>query len=289
MDLHTHTTASDGTLAPTALVDLADEKCLDTIAITDHDTVAGISAAIEHGKGRGVLVIPGVELGAHWCGPGQMHILGYYIDYHHPVLLSQLAWLKDRRRERAQRIIDHVNAAGARVSWSCVVELAGSASVGRPHVARALVDAGCVDSISEAFSRYLNPGKPGYIENVQLTPREAIDLICTSGGSAVLAHPATLQVKEEELEMCIRGLIKQGLRGIEVYSSKHDSLQISRYQEIAKRHRLLMTGGSDFHGANKPGIELGAGLEGRFDEPALLRNLKSRGARHATGKLVPSA
>jgi len=276
IDLHTHTTASDGTLSPEALIDLAADKGLQAIAITDHDTVGGIPAALERGKQRGVSVIAGVELGAQWEGAGQMHILGYYIDYKHPHLLERLSWLRARRRDRGEEIVKRLHAAGVMVTWDRVLQLAGAGSVGRPHVARALLEAGQVPSISEAFDRYLNPGTPGFLEKIQFTSSQAIELICSSGGTAVLAHPATLKLRNEGLEACIEELISEGLRGIEGYWSKHDKPEVSRYEELAAHFGLIMTGGSDFHGANKPTIELSAGLNGQLDEASVLRALKTR-------------
>jgi predicted metal-dependent phosphoesterase TrpH len=279
IDLHTHTNASDGTLSPEALIDLAADKGLQAIAITDHDTVGGIPAALERGKQRGVIVIPGVELGARWDDAGQLHILGYYIDHRHPYLLERLSWLRVRRRDRCEEIVQRLRAAGATISWDRVAQLAGAGSVGRPHVARALIEAGQVQSISEAFHRYLNPGTPGFLEKIQFTSRQAIELIDASGGTAVLAHPATLKLQRGGLEACIEGLINEGLRGIEVYWSKHTEAEVSYYQELASRFGLIMTGGSDFHGANKPTIELSAGLNRQLAEASVLLALKTRTTR----------
>ncbi len=275
IDLHTHTTASDGTLSPGALIDLAAAKGLRAVAITDHDTVAGIPAALARGKQQGVIVIPGMELGARLDGPRQMHLLGYYIDYQQPYLLERLAWLKARRRERAEQIVKRLQAVGVRVSAGRVLELAGNGSVGRPHVARALIEAGYVESISEAFERYLSPGAPGFIEKVQFTSHEAIELIGSAGGVAVLAHPATLKLSPQGLEACLEELISEGLLGIEVYWSKHHSAETAQYKELAARYRLIVTGGSDFHGENKPTIDLGTGLDGHFDEDFVLRALQA--------------
>ncbi len=288
IDLHTHTTASDGTLSPGALIDLAAAKGLRAVAITDHDTVAGIPAALKRGKQHGVVVIPGMELGVRWDGHGQMHILGYHIDYQHAYLLERLAWLRARRRERAEQIVKRLRALGLKVTLDRVLELAGNGAVGRPHVARVLLEAGHVKSISEAFERYLSPGAPGFLEKIQFTSHEAIELICSSGGVAVLAHPATLKLSPQGLQACVEELIGEGLLGIEVYWSKHHSAETSQYKELTARYGLIVTGGSDFHGENKPTIELGTGLSGHVDEDTVLRALQagSKPARVSDPQLV---
>ncbi len=289
IDLHTHSTASDGTLTPEELVDLAAEKGLRAIALTDHDTIGGIPAALERGNHRRLLVIPGVELGARWNGGGQMHILGYYIDHQHPFLLDRLSWLRARRRERAEKIVSQLHEIGVPISPDRVFQLAGIGSVGRPHIARVLLEAGYVQTVSEAFDRFLKAGAPGFVEKIQFTSREAIELICSSGGVAVLAHPATLRLSPDgpALRDCLEKLISEGLRGIEVYWSKHDKSEISYYEQLATRYALIITGGSDFHGSNKPTLELGAQLNGHVSDVYLLRALQ-RGSTLAGMRTVES-
>ena len=275
IDLHTHSTASDGTLSPEELADLAAEKGLRAIALTDHDTVGGVAAALERGNHRRVLVIPGVELGARYNGGGQMHILGYYIDHRHPFLLDRLSWLRARRRERAEKIVSRLHEIDVPISRDRVFQLAGIGSLGRPHVARALLEAGHVRSVSEAFDRYLKEGAPAFIEKFQFTSRQAIRLIRTSGGVAVLAHPASLKLSPNGLEACVEQLISEGLGGIEVYWSKHSKSEIAYYEGVATRFGLIVTAGSDFHGINKPTIELGAQLHGQADEAHVLDALET--------------
>jgi predicted metal-dependent phosphoesterase TrpH len=257
IDLHTHSTASDGTLSPEGLVDLAAEKGLSAIALTDHDTVAGIAAARARGAERGLEVIPGVELAAEWEGAGQMHLLGYFIDDQHPYLLERLRWLREHRLERARKIVTRLKKLGAPISWERVVQIAGGAALGRPHLAAALVEAGHVGSVLEAFNRYLKDGAPAFLEKVQFKYREALRLIRLAGGVAVLAHPATLKLPPEGLEACVQRLVRKGLQGIEAYWSKHDKKEASFYADVGRRYGLVLTAGSDFHGSNKPGIELG--------------------------------
>jgi 3',5'-nucleoside bisphosphate phosphatase len=274
IDLHTHSTASDGTLSPEALIDLAADKGISVLALTDHDTLAGIQAALERGRQRGVQVIPGVELGAQWSLAGQMHILGYYVDYQDSDFLDRLSWLKERRRERAQAIVKRLGELGAPLAWDALTELAGTGPIGRPHVAKALVQAGYVQSVSEAFERYLKNGAPAFLEKVQYTSSEVVGLIRRAGGVAVLAHPSTLKLSSAELQRCVEQLISEGLRGIEVYWSKHTEAEAASFLELAHRYGLIATGGSDFHGSNKPGIELGARFNGRIDESALVEALQ---------------
>lgn len=257
IDLHTHSTASDGSLTPTELVDLAAEKGLRAIALTDHDTVAGVEEAVRRGKTVGVHVIPGLELGAKQNGYKEIHILGYYIRHEHPPLLARLDWLRARRIERGRQMVARLAELGVAIAFERVAELARGGGIGRPHVALALVEAGHVETIPEAFQRYLNPGQPAYVEKQRLSPREAIELIQTADGIPVLAHPATLGLEQEKLEGLISELCEWGLRGIEAYWSRHNAEQIEFCKRLAAQFDLAVTGGSDFHGAAKPGIELG--------------------------------
>ena len=257
-------------------MDLAAAKGLGVLAVTDHDTVDGIAAALERGKERQVEVIPGIELGAKWNGDGQMHILGYYIGWDDPGLLDRLSWLRAQRRERGLKMVTRLNELGVPISWERVVGLTGAASIGRPHLARALVEAGHVESIAEAFSLYLGAGAPAYLEKTELPPAEAIGLIRDSGGVPVLAHPATLKLAGSKLEACVEHLAAQGLAGIEVYWPKHTEAEKASYERLAAYYDLVATMGSDFHGSNKPAIELGMGFTEGIDVDQMLRALRSR-------------
>ena len=259
IDLHTHSTASDGTLSPEALVELVGERGLSAIALTDHDTVAGVAPAQERGKSLGLEVVPAVELGASLDGVGEIHLLGYFIDLKNKTLRDRLAWLRDERWSRGRKIVERLNDMGVSISVEQVVGIAQGGSVGRPHIARALVENGHVASMEEAFGRYLKSNGPAYVKRELLGAGEAIRLVRGAGGVAVLAHPCTLGRKDGELPKIIRSLMAHGLRGIEVFYSQHTTQQVDRYKQLAARFGLLMTGGSDFHGANKPEIELGQG------------------------------
>jgi len=286
IDLHTHTTASDGTLTPQELVDLAAAKGVRALALTDHDTVAGIATALECGKERRVEVIPGIELAAKWNGVGQMHILGYHIDRDNTRFTDRLSWLQARRRERGERIVSRLNELGVPISWERVEQLAGTGSVGRPHVARVLLESGQVETISEAFSRYLSPGAPAYLEKVEMAPAEAIELIRTAGGVAVLAHPSTLKLTGSKLEACVEHLATLGLAGIEVYWPKHTEVEKASYKRLGDHYNLVATMGSDFHGSSKPAIELGMGFTEAIDVDRVLRALRSRAGTNRGGHKI---
>lgn len=281
IDLHTHSTASDGTLSPEALIDLAADKGLAAIALTDHDTVDGIPSALARGEARGIHVVPGVELGVRWNGGGQMHILGYYLRHEDSTLRERLSWLRARRRERAQRIVDKLKVVGVEISYERVKEIAGGQSIGRPHVAQALIEAGAVHSVGEAFGRYLSPGRPGYEDKEELSVEEAIRLLKSSGGKAVLAHPATLKLNPDGLARCVEELKGHGLDGLEAIWSGHSAQQVDAYKSLARRMNLLTTGGSDFHGENKPDIQLGTGRKNNVQVPdSVLEALRRRQGEH---------
>jgi predicted metal-dependent phosphoesterase TrpH len=267
IDLHTHSTASDGTLTPAALVDLAAEKKLTAIALTDHDTVAGVPEAVAHGAGKGIEIIPGVEIGVRWDRGGAMHLLGYYIRSDEAQLRERLGGLRLQRRQRAQRMVALLNELGVEMSFSRVEQMAMGESIGRPHVARALLQAGAVRNPEEAFRRYLSSGRPAYVQRELPSPQEGIAWLKAAGGVAVLAHPSTLRLGRKELGRCVEELKGHGLEGIEVFWSGHNRAQQESYRALAQRLGLLVTGGSDFHGATKSDIELGTGLKGNVRVP----------------------
>ncbi len=242
VDLHLHTTASDGQLSPTALVGLAQERGLDVIAITDHDTTNGIEEAQRAAQGSPV-VIPGIELSAEDAG-GDVHTLGYFMNIHEPVFQEQLVRFRDERLQRARRVVERLAALGLPVEWERVMAMADSGSVGRAHIARAMVEAGYVSTVKEAFDRYLQVGGPAYIVRRRLSPEEAIELIHGAGGVAVLAHPGLVPHYESLL---IERLIPAGLDGIEVVHPDNPPPVEQRTRELAQQYNLIMTGGSDFH------------------------------------------
>jgi len=258
IDLHTHTTASDGTLTPRELVSLAVEIGLSAIAITDHDTVGGVEEALSEGRKLGLEVIPGIEISAEF--EREMHILGYYIDYCSPILQESLQRLQEFRKRRNPQIVEKLRQLGFLITIEEVEREAGGEIIGRPHIAKALVRKGYVKSIQEAFEYYLSDGKPAYIKKEKLTPQEAIQTILTAGGLPVLAHPKYLALNQDRLGKLIDQLVQWGLKGIEVYYSAHSVGETRRYLALAKKYELLVSGGSDFHGINKPDIRLGRGF-----------------------------
>ncbi len=241
VDLHIHTTASDGVFSPTEIVHLALERELAAIAITDHDTTAGIAEALAAAYGSGMEVVPGVELSSEgeW---GDLHILGLYVDSQNGPLQKRLGELRAWRAARAQKMVERLAALGMPLEWEDVVRLSGDAAVGRLHIARALVQRGYVADIGTAFQRYIGWGKPAYVPRARLSPAEAIDLIRGAGGVAILAHPAASGVMPH-----IPTLVSLGLQGIEVWYPVHSPQDVETLLRIARRYRLLVTGGSDFH------------------------------------------
>jgi hypothetical protein len=276
IDLHTHTTASDGTSSPTELVRMAWRLGLAAVAVTDHDTVDGLGEALEAGRALGLEVVPGIEISAEFQ-PGTMHMLGYFIQPDRPVFAEKLRVLQEARRDRNPIIAEKLNALGLAVTMDEVRAAAGGEQVGRPNFARVLLDKGYVSSMGEAFDRYLTKGGPAYVDKFRLSPADSVELIHQAGGLAVLAHPFTLGLGEQVLETFVADLAACGLDGLEVYYPEHDPDQTRACLELAARHGLAVTGGSDFHGDNKPEVALGSGFQENLAVPAeLLEALRRR-------------
>ena len=278
IDLHTHTTHSDGSATPQELIELARSKGARAVAITDHDTVAAIVDAREAAAGCGIEFVAGIEISAEYS-PGTMHILGYCIDERSLVLAEKLNRLKIARETRNPQIAGRLQSLGFDVDYSEVARLAGNEVVGRPHFARVMVQKGYASSIQDAFDRFLKKDAAAYVEKARLTPADSIALIHQAGGVAVLAHPYQLNLSSyKEAEELIGQLAQLGLDGLEAVYSRHDAAQRTRYAEIASRHGLLVTGGSDYHGSYKPDIEIVTGL-GDLEVPyELLEAVKARAA-----------
>lgn len=270
-DLHTHTTASDGTLAPTALAEAAHACNLSLLAVTDHDTTAGVAEAQARALALGMQFLPGVELSAEGA-PGKCHLLGLGINPNHPPLLATLTHLSENRRARNVKMVARLNALGIDLTLDEVLAHApAGANVGRPHFAAALVARGAVANTREAFTRYLADDAAAYIEKATLSPAEAIQLVHAAGGLCFLAHPGLLKLAQHEThETRIKALAALGLDGIEAYYSSYSPADEARFLRLAERYDLLVTGGSDFHGANKPDVPLGVVRDGKPLTRALL-------------------
>ena len=244
VDLHIHTTASDGRFTPEEVVRKAAEYGLIVVAITDHDTIDGIVPALEAARAFPRLkVIPGVEINTD-VPQGEAHVLGYFIDYTHDELQTTLARMRISRQERARGMINKLRNLGLPIEWERVKEIAGSGAMGRPHVAQAMLEKGYITTFKEAFTRYISRNGPAYVEREKVTPVEAVELILRANGLPVLAHPPTTN----DPETMIIKLKAAGLVGIEAYYDSYTNEEINRLVSLAKKYGLITTGGSDYHG-----------------------------------------
>lgn len=256
IDLHTHTTASDGLYTPAALLALAKRQKLDSIAITDHDTTSGVEEALQIALHRKPHIIPGIELSAEDEIDGRardVHILGYFIQLDDNHFQEQLSQFRQDRYQRAEKISQRLEALNMPLAWERIVSIAEGGAIGRPHIARALVEAGYVESIGEAFSRYLYTGGPAYIARRRMSPEEAIALIHSAGGAAVMAHPALVA---NYLALIRERLVPAGLDGVEVVHPKNPPNDRLNLYGIARQYQLIPTGGSDFHAPEEDGTIL---------------------------------
>jgi predicted metal-dependent phosphoesterase TrpH len=247
VDLHTHSTYSDGLLSPAMLVEEAASRGIRILALTDHDTVAGIGEARVAGERLGVEIIPGVELSAALPGGGEVHLLGYFVDVEDSDFLAQLAGYARARSERMERMVERLNRIGAPVAIERVREIAGHGTVGRPHLGRALVEAGYAEDLSDAFARFIGGGKPAFVPRPRVDPRDAIALVWAAGGVPVLAHPFSTGGVESVLDR----LLPAGLAVMEVDYGEYTPEDREILRQIAARRGLIATGGSDYHGPDR--------------------------------------
>ena len=282
IDLHTHTTHSDGSSSPQELILLASRKRARAVAITDHDTTSAIADARSAAGRMGIEFVPGIEISAEFS-PGTMHILGYFIDEASPELAQKLDQLKQARERRNPQIADKLRSLGFDISYEEVAALADNKVVGRPHFARVMIQKGYVATIQEAFDRFLKKDAAAYVPKTRLSPADSIALIHGAGGVAVLAHPYQLNLRSyEEVDRLCGELGEAGLDGVEAVYSRHSPEERAKYSEIAAHHKLLVTGGSDYHGSYKPDIEIVTGLGDLKVSYSLLEALKARAAVRST-------
>jgi predicted metal-dependent phosphoesterase TrpH len=280
IDLHSHTDRSDGTSTPAELIAEAVRVGLTGLAITDHDTFAGYDVAAPVASKAGLELICGIELSTRYQG-GSVHLLGYFP--HTPPSPEFRAWLDsilEARRDRNVRLIKKLQSLGVEITLA-EVETMGRTLTGRPHFARVLVDKGYAKDIQAAFDLYLDESARGFVHRQEVPMEEALERILASGGVPSLAHPVRIAKNNwEKLAAYVEDLAGLGLRAIEVYHSDHSPENVSYYRSLAERHNLGITGGSDFHGDNKPLISLGTGKRNNLNVPdALLENLKSLAVR----------
>lgn len=265
LDLHIHTTASDGSLTPTQVVQLARKKGFSLIAVTDHDTMGGVAEALEAGKKYNVDVVPGVEISSGVTL--EVHMLGYGMSPDHPVMKAMMEDMRAARVERMERIIENLQKMGVPITVEEVEAVAGGA-IGRPHIAQVLIAHGLVPDVRTAFREYIGVGAKAYVERRKMTSEQVIANIRDAGGVPVLAHGRLLRISEVELNQWIDSMAKKGLMGLECYHNAHTPQMERLLRAAAERNGLLVTGGSDFHGASRPDVEMGTGLSRWNDRQA---------------------
>lgn len=266
IDMHVHTTASDGTRTPLECVSLAAMAGLKAIAITDHDTMAGIQEAGEAGELLGVSVIPGIEISSDYQGR-DVHVLGYFLREDAPELLEYQAWVKEKRQARNEKIVEKLQRKGIQISMEGLEEQYPGAVLGRPQIARTLMELGVTQSVEEGFRRYLAKGRSCYVERERIPFREAAKLIQKCGGVAVLAHPLQYGFDRAALDTLVKTAQESGFSGMEIYYTGYTQKDVEKLFDLAEKYSLLPTGGSDFHGDNKPGVSIGTG-DGKLVVPA---------------------
>jgi 3',5'-nucleoside bisphosphate phosphatase len=272
IDLHTHTVHSDGTFSPRSLIELASDRGLDVVAVTDHDSIDGLDDATAIGSEIGVEVVPGIELSTTLDGEG-VHLLCYFMDPAHPGLAAELRRLREDRFARGERMVARLQELGYPISFDRVREIARGGNIIRPHVAQALVEAGVVPTVQDAFTEELIGSRGrAYVEKHALGPAEAIELVHAAGGVCVLAHPGTYREVSPVADGVIEGFAARGLDGLEASHPEHGPEMEAHYLELAGRLGLIWTGSSDCHGTLYDPVRLGM----RTTPPEQLERLRSR-------------
>ncbi len=274
IDLHTHSTCSDGSMSPRELVRHAANKGLAAIALSDHDSVSGVKDAMDEGKKVGVEVVPAIELSVQ--SETETHILGYYIDIDHPLLKEALDSVMDARNRRTLNTCQKLNDLGFNVTMEEAYSIAPSGLIGRAHFARIMMEKGYISSVKEGFDKWLGVGKPAYDGSQALTARQAVELIKNIGGYSYVAHPHLIRISDDELRVFLTDLKKYGLCGIEGYYNDYTPEMQEKFQSMAKELGLKISGGTDFHAKMKPHIEIGIG-QGNMKIPySVLENIRER-------------
>jgi predicted metal-dependent phosphoesterase TrpH len=271
IDLHIHSTASDGSLTPAEIIAHARQQHLAAIAITDHDTTAGVDAIMARGLPSDLQFISGVEISAaapqSFPCQGSLHLLGYGINPDDRHLQDALKRLQNARRDRNPRIIARLNHLGIGITLADLEAAAADVQIGRPHIANWLINNGVVNNFDEAFERYLGVGRPGYVDKYRIGCAAAIQLIRNAGGAPVLAHPALIAPRGAwRLEELVAALKTAGLVGLEAYYPEHTAMQTQTYLTWTKQYNLVATGGTDYHGHMRPGVDMGI-AGGDFNVP----------------------
>lgn len=272
VDLHTHSNKSDGSLSPTELVTLAHKKGLSAIALTDHDTTAGLDEAIQTGNQLGITVIAGVELSCEYQGR-DVHIVGLDIDHQNLHFAKTLQEFVDSRDLRNKKMCQKLTDAGMPVDYDELMQTFGKSVITRAHYARFMLEKGYIKSLSEAFDRYIGDNCPYYIPREKVTPKQGIELILSAGGIPVLAHPLLYKMGKDRLNTLVTELKSVGLVALEAVYCTYTPSDEREMRALAAKHDLLISGGSDFHGAAKPGLELGDGYGKLFVHKEVLDNL----------------
>jgi len=276
IDLHLHSTVSDGKFSPADIVRKSAERGLTVIALADHDSVDGIAPALAAARAFPWLtVIPCVEISTD-VPKGEVHILGYFIDYTDRKLQATLEKMRHSRRERADGMVTKLGKLGIHIEWQRVQEIAGSGSIGRPHIAQAMLEKGYINSIKEAFTKYISRNGPAYVEREKMTPEEAVKLILRADGLPVLAHPLTIN----DPEKMVIELKAAGLVGIEAYYNNYTAGEISQLVSLADRHGLITTGGSDYHGLDNSTETMIGGADVPIESAERLIALAKQPAQH---------
>ena len=275
VDLHVHSTRSDGTYTPTELVNYAIEKGLSAFALTDHDTIDGIDEAVAAAKDKPVTVIPGIEYSTEYLGR-DVHIVGLFIDYKAPAFVEYLTRFKQSRIDRNHKLCKNLQGAGIDITYEALIQMFPDAVITRAHYAKFLLSKGYVTSLKDAFARYVGDHTPYFVHREKVTPEEVIQLTLKAGGVPVLAHPTLYHLGREQLDILVSTLKSKGLVGMECVYSTFSPAEEREMKALAAKYELLPSGGSDFHGGNKPGLDLGTGYGKLYVDEDIMIKLRSR-------------